>query len=295
MAREKETAAHLKEISLPPQCDIFNETVPEDLWALREFSQFYQLYQQTHTSYRFVYYHRINSTNDNAKAGDYPQGTVIIAGAQDKGRGRGLRHWYSPPGVNISMSIILKPDDEIPATAISLMNTAASLAVSRALRTVTALDVWPKWPNDIYIGAKKAGGILSESLISGGMVRRLIIGIGINVNTAEFPAELKDKATSLFIESGMMYGRGQLISLILREFEQCRAYSSTHLISEWTALSKTINSYVYVATPDAQDGQERQLGGTARALNEDGSLAVELEAGETIVVTSGEVTNAPCH
>ncbi|WP_420264682.1 biotin--[acetyl-CoA-carboxylase] ligase [Candidatus Magnetominusculus dajiuhuensis] len=290
MAREKDTAAHLKETSLLFECDIFNKTVPEDLRALRNFSQLYQPEKPAYAPYRFLYYDTINSTNDTAKAGDYPHGTVIIANAQDKGRGRGLRHWHSPPGVNISMSIVLKPDEEIPA--LSLMNTATSLAVSRALGAATTLDVWPKWPNDIYIGAKKVGGILSETLISGGMVRRLVVGIGVNVNTAEFPAELRDKATSLFIESGAMYDRGQLIASILREFDQCRALSSTHLISEWTALSKTINSYVYVS---GADGKVVQPGGTARALNEDGSLVVELEAGIIATVTSGEVTNAPCH
>ncbi|KWT78230.1 biotin--[acetyl-CoA-carboxylase] ligase [Candidatus Magnetominusculus xianensis] len=263
--------------SLQLPCGIYDETLPEDLRPLREFSQ------ASDASYSFVYYGSINSTNDTAKSGDYPAETVIIADAQVNGRGRFTRDWYSPPGVNISMSIALRPADDVPAAALSLLNTAASLAVSRALRAETGLDVWPKWPNDVYIGTRKTGGILSESIILGGRVLRLIIGIGINVNTPGFPAGLKDKATSLTLETGMTYSRGQLIASILREFDQCRRCAPGHVISEWTGMSKTIGSYVYVA------GQC----GIARALNEDGSLVIALENGEA--VTSSGITIAPCH
>lgn len=264
--------------SLQPQCDIYDETVPEDLRLLREFCQ------TAHTPYRFIYYATINSTNDAAKSGDFQSATLIIADAQLNGRGRHTRDWYSPPGVNISMSIVLKPAPNVPAAALSLMNTAASLAVSRALQAETGLDVWPKWPNDVYIGAKKAGGILSESIISGGKVSKLVIGIGINVNTVEFPAELRVKATSLFIESGIINSRGRLIAAILREFDLCRAYPPSRVISEWTAISKTINSFVSIAG----------LGGIVRALNEDGTLTIALKTGETRTVNTAEGTNAPC-
>ncbi|MBF0458473.1 MAG: biotin--[acetyl-CoA-carboxylase] ligase [Nitrospirae bacterium] len=268
--------------SLQPQCDIYDETVPEDFKPLREFSIFYQT---AHAPYRFVYYANINSTNDAAKTVDFPSETVIIADAQHSGRGRHTRDWFSPAGVNISMSVVLKPAPDVLAAELPLMNIAASLAVSRALRAETGLDVWPKWPNDVYIGAKKAGGILSESIISGSKVIRLVIGIGINVNADVFPSELKDKATSLFIESGITYGRGQIIASILREFDVCRAYAPARVISEWTAMSKTINSYVSIA------GQY----GIAKVLNEDGTLTIALKTGETITVNTGEVTNAPCH
>jgi BirA family biotin operon repressor/biotin-[acetyl-CoA-carboxylase] ligase len=150
--------------------------------------------------------------------------------------------------------------------------------------------VWPKWPNDVYIGAKKAGGILSESLISGGRVDRLVIGIGLNVNAAGFPAALKDKATSLFLETGKNYPRGRIIAMILREFDECRAHAPERLISEWTALTRTINSYVSVLS-----GSGERFYGRAMALNEDGSLVIGLEGGKTVSVGSGEVTtNAPC-
>ncbi|MBF0319356.1 MAG: biotin--[acetyl-CoA-carboxylase] ligase [Nitrospirae bacterium] len=260
-----------------PECDIYGDTVPEDLWPLRELR----------IPYSFIYFNRINSTNDTAKAGDYPDRTAIIADTQDVGRGRFMRDWYSPPGVNIHMSIVLRPVEAEAQATLSLINTAAALAMSRALATATSLDVWPKWPNDVYIGTKKAGGILSESLISGARVLRLVIGIGLNVNTLKFPVPLQDKATSLLIESGIRYKRGDIIALILREFDECRLFSPDRLISAWSAMSKTINSYV-----PAGGGR----GGVARALNEDGSLVIELDSGQSISLNSaGEVTSAPCH
>ncbi|MCG6551499.1 MAG: biotin--[acetyl-CoA-carboxylase] ligase [Candidatus Magnetominusculus sp. LBB02] len=273
MAGEKAPVTGLMKTAMPP-CDIFSDAVPEDLCTLRGSS--------FDTPYNFAYYAEIDSTNDTAKAGDFPSQTVLIADAQLKGRGRYTRDWYSPSGVNISMSIVIKP--ETPPEMLSLMNTAASLAVSRALRAATGLDVWPKWPNDVYIGTKKAGGILSESIIAGGAIVKLVIGIGINVNTGQFPIELKDKATSLLIESGVKYGRGRIIAAILQEFDKCRSYPAKRLISEWTAMSRTIGSYVSIS------GHR----GIAKGLNEDGSLVITSENGKTVAINTGEAANAAC-
>lgn len=259
--------------------DFFNETVPDDLRPLIE------ICQSPDTAYSFFYYDTIASTNDAAKSGDYPSGTVIVAGAQTNGRGRRARDWFSPPGGNIAMSIVLKPADDVPARALPLMNTAVSLAVSRAIRAETNLEAWPKWPNDVYIGAKKAGGILCEAVISGEKCRSLVIGIGINVNTKGFPSELADKATSLWLESGARYGRGQLITSILEELNQCLTLPPERVIRQWTAMSKTIGSYVSIS------GQC----GRAVSLNEDGSLCIALESGETAAVSSVEGLNADCH
>ncbi|MBF0521062.1 MAG: biotin--[acetyl-CoA-carboxylase] ligase, partial [Nitrospirae bacterium] len=153
-------------------------------------------------SYNIQYVTETASTNDLAKTlarQNAPHGTVIIADSQHKGRGKGGNEWFSPPGVNIYMSVILRPEQGFPLT---LMNVISSLSLVSAIKETCKLTVWPKWPNDIFCGSKKLGGILSESSSAGSMVSYIVTGIGLNVNTKEFPDLLKNTATSIFLETG---------------------------------------------------------------------------------------------
>ena len=105
---------------------------------------------------KVYYFDRIDSTNEYAKSliNTVPEGTVILAGQQTKGKGRHSRTWYSPAD-GIWMSVILRP----PNT--SLITIAAGVAACETLRII-GIDPGMKWPNDIILNRKKIGGILTE-------------------------------------------------------------------------------------------------------------------------------------
>ncbi len=125
-------------------------------------------------------------------------GTIVITSNQTAGRGQRGNNWEALPGQNITTSFILKPTF-LTATEQFNLNIAVSLAVYEFLspliirgRVIETLKV--KWPNDIYVGDKKLGGILIENTLSGSQIAYSIIGIGLNINQLEFG---ENRATSL--------------------------------------------------------------------------------------------------
>ncbi len=160
-----------------------------------------------------VYYKELTvSTNLDAKqAEDAPDKSIFIADTQTSGRGRLGREWSSPKGCGIWMSIYLKPETAI--SDISQLTLIAGLAVTRVIENTTI-----KWPNDVLMSNKKVAGILTETTLEGGKFKHIIVGIGLNVNNQDFPDELNNKATSLYIETGKTYDREKLICDITKEF-----------------------------------------------------------------------------
>ena len=159
----------------------------------------------------------IDSTNTHAMreaAAGAPDGSVYFADAQTLGRGRGAHTWASAPGSGLYVSILLRPD-LAPADALWL-SLAAGLAVRAAVLEVALLAADLRWPNDLLFGQRKFSGILTEMHAEVTRVRHLVIGIGINVHQREFPPELSDRATSLFLESGRDVPRQTLLVALLR-------------------------------------------------------------------------------
>jgi BirA family transcriptional regulator, biotin operon repressor / biotin---[acetyl-CoA-carboxylase] ligase len=110
-----------------------------------------------------LFFSSIDSTNRQAKEEarrGAPEGSVIIADGQSEGQGRRSRTWESPPGVNLYASVILRPS--VPLAAVPRITLLAGIAVARALRHVSGLGTFIKWPNDVLIGGKKIAGILAE-------------------------------------------------------------------------------------------------------------------------------------
>src|SRR5512147_472545 len=146
----------------------------------------------------------ISSTNDHARelaeegAG---HGEVVIAESQTGGRGRRGRPWVSPPGRNAYFSVILRPD--LPPSRAPELTLLASVALCDALRQAN-VPAAIKWPNDLLVGDRKIAGILTELASEPERVHWAVVGIGVNVNAAaeDFPAELRDVATSVRIERG---------------------------------------------------------------------------------------------
>ena len=165
---------------------------------------------------------RTTSTNDVAKQlarGGTPEGTLVLAEQQHRGRGRQGRSFVSPAGVGIYMSLLLRP--QIETGRLPQLTLLAAVAVAEAIAEVHSLSVELKWPNDVMIHDKKAGGILTESVFQANLSPVAIVGIGINVNTVleQFPAALRHQVTSLALAAGRFVPRPRLIAAILGHFE----------------------------------------------------------------------------
>ena len=147
------------------------------------------------------------------------EGVVVFAESQTKGRGRLGRKWISPAHKGLWFSILLRPDLR-PQEATQL-TVASATALRRAITAETGLKPEIKWPNDILICGKKVAGILTELSAEVDRVRHIILGIGVDVNldAGELPAELRKNATSLKIESGEVISRAEMAVAILRELD----------------------------------------------------------------------------
>ena len=144
-------------------------------------------------------------------------GTLAVAEFQSAGKGRLGRRWTAPEGSSVMMSILLRPEFE-PQYA-SMLTLVMGLSVAQTVKELD-VEVSIKWPNDVVVSRKKICGILTEMGLENGKIREVIIGIGINVNLEEIQDDLKDKATSLYLETGKKYDRNRVIGLIMEKFEK---------------------------------------------------------------------------
>ncbi len=253
-------------------------------------------------------YESVESTNDTAKeiaVSGCKEGAVVIADSQSKGRGRQGRRWESPSGAGIYLSIILKPEK-----LVSQLTLVAGVSVVEAImkiedcRLKIADSLNPKlprisikWPNDININGKKAGGILTEGIKGG---KEVIVGIGINVNTPPssppvqgggwggegFPDELKDKATSIMIETGKRVDRNLLIAELLNSFEYWYKKfmeEGETVMKRWRELSDTFGRRIKVSA------ENKIFEGVAEMIDSDGSLMLRQNNGSLKRISAGEV------
>jgi len=147
----------------------------------------------------------LQSTNKTAKElaiNGSEHGTIIIANTQTTGKGRYDKHFYSPPATGLYMSIILR-SPELDLTNTTHITKTAAVAVCKTIENLTCLNPKIKPVNDIFLNSKKICGILTEAIsdLESGNIEWAVVGIGINVSTANFPKELENIATSIFAES----------------------------------------------------------------------------------------------
>ena len=200
--------------------------------------------------FRFHFHPSIDSTNLEARrafqqgAEDY---SVYVAEQQTSGRGSHGRSWHSPPGVGLYFSILLKPDWN-PEECLNLTRLAALAALDAMnglMGTRTGnpppLRLQIKPPNDLLVNGRKVCGILVESASAGSSVLYAVVGFGINVNHRQFPLELSESATSLFIESGLIFDRVELLCEVLNQFDvvygRARQQGFSWLQSWWNSLA----------------------------------------------------------
>jgi BirA family transcriptional regulator, biotin operon repressor / biotin---[acetyl-CoA-carboxylase] ligase len=168
------------------------------------------------------HYYRVGSTNTvamEAAAGGAPEGAVFLAEQQTAGRGRGSNQWHSAESTGIYCSVILRP--ALPPADVLVLSLAAGLAVQSAIQEIDS-HVLPdlKWPNDVLIRGKKFCGILTEMSAEATRVRHIVVGIGINVNQAAFPAELEASATSLRLITGTEWSRVEVCAALLKSLDR---------------------------------------------------------------------------
>ena len=239
---------------------------------------------------KLYYFETIDSTNEYLKhlpEEETVHGTVCIGDHQSAGKGRLGRTWLSPRGSSIYISYLLKPDIE-PANA-SMLTIVAALSVAKAINKVTGLDTSIKWPNDIVVNSKKVCGILTEMTADMDRIERVIIGIGINVNMESFDDSIKDMATSLRIESGMVVKRADIIINMLKTFEE---YYSMFVKTE--DLSLLLDDYNSILVNRGKEvriiERDKEWAATAVSMNKLGELIVNDNEGKEVNIRSGEVS-----
>ncbi|MBI2061562.1 MAG: biotin--[acetyl-CoA-carboxylase] ligase [Nitrospirae bacterium] len=165
---------------------------------------------------RVVCFSEIESTSEHlkalARAGE-EEGMVVIADHQTAGHGRHGRSWYSPPGVNLYLSVLLRPSIE-PSKA-PLLSLFAAVCVAESVRAVCGIRAGIKWPNDILLRGKKCSGILVDMEGGSRGVDWVVVGIGLNVNGRDWPEEIRPTATSLAEQSGRRFDRGVVGSTLI--------------------------------------------------------------------------------
>ncbi|MFR4300558.1 MAG: biotin--[acetyl-CoA-carboxylase] ligase [Blautia faecis] len=214
-----------------------------------------------------------------------PEGTLALAEFQSAGRGRLGRSWEVPEGTSVMMSILLRPKFE-PQYA-PMLTLVMGMAVAKAVKKL-GFDVSIKWPNDVVVSHKKICGILTEMGVRDGKIDYAVIGVGINVNIREFPEEMADKATSLYLESGKEFDRSQIPGLVMEAFEEYyEKFAATCDLSglkeEYESILANYNQPVRVLAKEPYEG-------VARGITDGGELLVEKTDGTIVAVSAGEVS-----
>ena len=234
------------------------------------------------------------STNDVAaergRAGA-GEGLVVLAESQTSGRGRLGRAWHSPPGANLTFSVLLRPAR--PPVEIPPLTLLAGAAVASAL---ARFGVVPrlKWPNDVLlVGARaadaprKVAGILTEMASEGREVGHVVVGIGVNVNDTTLPPELAGRATSLALVTGRAWDRVQVLAAVLDALEE--AYDDFRVAGPAAAVRRWAIYGAIGARCRVRVGG-RDVDGVTLGIDPDGALRIAGDDGQAHRVVSGEIT-----
>lgn len=229
------------------------------------------------------------STNDVARqlAQDgATEGTIVIADSQLSGRGRLGRNWHSPPGSGLYLSAVLRPDFE--PDSLCKITLLAGVAAAGAIEDVTSIRSQIKWPNDLLIHGRKAGGILTE-LHGDAVSPTVVLGIGINVNTRleDFPPDLQLKATSLALAGGKDVTRSELIRSVLEHLEYW--YLPFKEGEHGPMLQAWRNKCIMIGCRAIIRSGEQVLSGRVLDIDDAGALLLHDETGQVRRILSGEV------
>lgn len=238
-----------------------------------------------------LYYPSIDSTNKEAKRlllDQIKAPSVVIANQQTQGLGRNGKSFYSPEGNGLYFSLILKP--KIEATIALRVTSAAAVATCRAIEQTTSHKAKIKWVNDIFIGERKVAGILTEGVsgFESGKIESIVVGIGINFKEPinGFPQDLKESATSLFLQrSTITTTRNELAAkLIINLLSLTKNLDDNSYIKEYRKRSLVLNKEVRIIT--LNDSYKAYI----EHIDDNGALVVSLEGGRKELLQSGEIS-----
>jgi BirA family biotin operon repressor/biotin-[acetyl-CoA-carboxylase] ligase len=241
---------------------------------------------------RIHVFDQLESTNSEAyriaeEGGE--EGEVVVADRQLRGKGRLGRSWHSPPGVNLYVSMILRPPIEVrKAPLLALM---AAVAAVKAVKCVSGIQPRIKWPNDLLVNGRKLGGLLSEMKDRAGQVDFVILGIGINVNmtSGTIPEEMRFIATSLREELGYEISRVELLHALLRavegEYGVFLTGKTEGILHQWKTFSQMVGTLVEVRSFD------EVIRGRVKGIDSDGSLLLLAADGSERSIVAGDVSH----
>ena len=238
----------------------------------------------------FVTIKEVDSTNNFLKqlaSNSKPviEGTVIMAENQTAGRGQQQNGWYAEAGKNLTFSLLLKPSF-LPVTQQFDLVRAVSLGVFDALHPLLGDSLKIKWPNDIYYGNRKLGGMLIENMIQGGQIKNAIVGIGININQQTFPDYLPN-ATSVKQILQQDYDLKTLLSDICRHIE---AYYLNLKAGKILFVRETYLTRLYWLNEQKEyKSKDGQFAGTIKSVKDNGILVVENNKHEELEFSLKEI------
>jgi len=233
----------------------------------------------------------LDSTNEMALTLGHdgaPEGTVVVADRQTKGRGRLGRLWQSPPAVGIWSSVLLRPN--LSPRYAAWLTLFAAVTVVKLLREETEVSALIKWPNDVLVNDRKVCGILTELVAEQDRIEYAVVGIGLNVNQKrrDFAPAVRDRATSLRMAVGRRFSRTALFRRLLELLEEDYYLMLEHgfevIRRMWIEQSSTMGRDVRCEW----DGTV--ITGRAVGLGDEGALLVEQPDGTVVPVIRGDVT-----
>jgi BirA family biotin operon repressor/biotin-[acetyl-CoA-carboxylase] ligase len=235
-------------------------------------------------------FQEIGSTNTQAMqmaAKGAEEGTLLIAEAQTEGKGRLDRKWFSPTGVNLYISVILRP--KIDCGQATILALLAGIAVAHAVQEISGLIPGLKWPNDVLIHEKKVAGILAELAADDRRIKHLVLGIGLNINLEAkmLPQELSKTATSLKIESGRNVSRLEMLETLVNQLERWYTVfldqGPTPVIKEYIHFSKTLGQRIQAVC------HNKVVEGQAIGLTPNGGLILRKQDGTAFTISTGDI------
>lgn len=234
------------------------------------------------SSINVAFYEETDSTNNQAKRlinEGLHENLLVCASRQTAGRGRQGKSFYSPDGTGIYMSLVIHPDSSLQNAVTA--TTAAAVAVCRAIEALTDITPEIKWVNDVYVNGRKICGILTEAVtdFESGTVSSVIIGIGVNISTADFPKDVENAgALDTDISRSELIAKitDELLEITLGDYSSFINYYRTHSM----IIGKEITFY--------ENGKADSA--TALEIDETGGLVIRTASGDIRTLRSGEIT-----
>ncbi|HTY55973.1 MAG TPA: biotin--[acetyl-CoA-carboxylase] ligase [Candidatus Binataceae bacterium] len=240
--------------------------------------------------WRIHYFEELSSTQDLASQlaeQGAEQGIAVIAETQSAGHGRLGRQWYSPPGLNLYVTIILRPRPAL--SALGSLNLMAGVAAAEAIESVAPGIVALKWPNDVWLRRKKTGGILAKALSDGSQISCVLLGMGLNLNlrSKDIPDDLQRIATSVQIETGVECDRSAVAAVLFSRLDTRYTEMQKHGFASIRPLWERYSALAGKEVTVTDHG--KPLSGVVKGIDDEGALILETKAG-TARVLSGDVS-----